>query len=147
MIPQEWISVIRPEDREVVGYLEMFEDGFVPYDLLGRAVPVEGAPEESNQANFAPQPRLLDYQDAEDLLIERGLSYLAARWKLEVDDAAEPVDVIIREITPAAVLLMVDDYDYAQPLGTVISLDLPERSGRLQQGSDSGPRFLKAIPN
>ncbi|NYE94138.1 hypothetical protein FHU41_000359 [Psychromicrobium silvestre] len=132
MISTEWISVIRPDDREVVGYLEMVDDGFVPYDLLGRQV-------------YGETP--LPYQEAEELLIERGLSYLASRWKLEVEDADEPIDVVIKEISPERVILISDDYQYGKAIGTPFSLELPENSGRLQPGAPGATaRFINAVP-
>lgn len=142
MIPLEWIRVIRPDDREVVGYLEMSGDGFLPYDLLGR--PVQSG---QGQNELAGEPQALPYDEAEEVLIDRGLGYLAARWKLQVDDVEQPIDVVIRELTPATVSVMIDDYQYSKPLGTVITLDLPEISGRLRQGSSGGPRFLNAVPH
>ncbi|WP_394940916.1 serine/threonine protein phosphatase [Psychromicrobium sp. YIM B11713] len=134
MIPEEWIRVIRPDDREIVGYLEMLDDGFVPRDLLGR--PVENHAE------------ALDYDEAEELLIGAGLEYLARRWKLSVDDAEEPIYVVVREISPAQVTVISDDPDYHRDLGTAFTLELPEFSDRLQPGAaGSGPRFVIAMPN
>lgn len=130
MIPAEWISINRPGDREVVGYLAMSDDGFVPFDLLGRSL-------------AGP----LAFEAAEELLLERGLAYLASRWKLKVDDAREPIDVVIRDIAPDRVTLMSDDFDYGKPIGTLFTLPVPETTGRLQPGEPgSSARFVNAVP-
>lgn len=130
MIPSEWITVNRPGDRETVGYLEMLDDGFVPFDLLGR--------------QLAGQ---LPFEEAEELLFEHGLAYLAGRWKLTVDDAAEPIDVVIRDVGPEQVTLMNDDLEYGKPIGALFTLAVPELTGRLQPGAPgSSARFVNAIP-
>ena len=130
MIPADWLRVNRPGDRETAGYLELSDDGFRPFDLLGR-----------------PVAEPLPYEAAEEILLEQGLSYLASRWRLAVDDAAEPIDVVIRDVSPEQVTVLSDDYAYPQPIGTVFSLPVPETSGRLQPGAPgSSARFLQAIP-
>lgn len=131
MIPADWLRINRPGDRETVGYLAMSDDGFVPFDLLGR--PIAG---------------VLPFEEAEELLLERGLGYLANRWKLQVDDATEPIDVVIRDVGPDQVTLMSDDFGYGKPIGTLFSLEIPEVTGRLQPGAaGSSARFINAIPH
>ncbi|WP_285724960.1 hypothetical protein [Psychromicrobium xiongbiense] len=131
MISEDWITVIRPGDREIVGYLELQGGGFRPHDLLGH-----------------PVAELLDYDVAENLLLDAGLGYLVWRWTLQVPDAEAPIDVVNREISSRQVIVVSDDYHYHQPMGTEFILEIPDLSGRLQPGTPgSGPRFLQAVPN
>ncbi|WP_061712638.1 hypothetical protein [Kocuria palustris] len=99
----------RGSDNEHVGYLRLSEnDRFVPIDLLWNEL---GDPQELT--------------DAEALLEELGLSYLAEDWLLEVEDHPEPVKVRIREITPAQITVANADYGYPADIGTLFVLSNP----------------------
>lgn len=96
---------VRRSDNECVGYLRMTDDGqFVPIDLLW---------------NDVADP--LDLSQAEELLEELGLSYLAEQWWLEVTDHPERVKVRIQEVTADTVVLANADYGYPADIGTTFT--------------------------
>lgn len=100
---------VRSSDGEHVGYLRISENnGFVPIDLMWNEV---GEPQELT--------------DAETLLEELGLSYLAEGWLLDVEDYPEPVKVRIREITPEQITVANADYGYPADIGTLFVLPNP----------------------
>jgi len=72
----------RRDDGELVGWIFPVGDDWVPVDLFGREV---------------AEP--LDWLDAEAVLEERGIRWLADVWMLE-RDAAAPLRVRIVEVTP-----------------------------------------------
>jgi hypothetical protein len=74
MIPQSWTPVNRPEDDELVGYLVATGDGSTPVTLFGH--PLSGPTEA---------------EEAEALLLGRGLAVLAEPWWLDAagDGAAD----------------------------------------------------------
>lgn len=100
---------VRRSDNECVGYLRMTEDGqFVPIDLLW---------------NEVAEP--LELTQAEALLEELGLSYLAEPWWLEIPDHPERVKVRIQEVTPDQVVLSNADYGYPADIGAPFTVSNP----------------------
>jgi len=130
MIPESWFPATRPDDGETVGYLDMVGEEFQPYDLLGR-----------------PCGDAADYLAAEERLSASGISYLASRWLLTVDDHPVPIAVVISEVNRQSVVVLSDDPDYHRDFGTPFRLPLPVDPAKLVQGPPgSGPRFTQAIP-
>ncbi|WP_431797939.1 hypothetical protein [Microbacterium kunmingense] len=84
MIPADW-TPHRRDDGELVGWIRPEGDDWVAMDLFGRPASEAG-----------------DWLDAEAVLEERGLSWLAEVWMLEQEDG-EPLRVRIAEVTPGAV--------------------------------------------
>ena len=102
MTDQTVFPHVRSLDREHVGYLRMTDDGlFVPIDLLWNEIGRPG-----------------DLTDAEELLDDVGLGYLAEDWWLEVTEHPERVKVRIREINAETVVLANADYGYPADIGT-----------------------------
>ncbi|MDO5068552.1 MAG: hypothetical protein Q4D96_14845 [Propionibacteriaceae bacterium] len=115
MIDDTTFPHIRRSDGEHVGYLRMTEDnGFVPIDLMWNEV---GGPQ--------------DLTDAELILDELGLRYLAEDWLLDVEDHPEPVKVRIREITSNQITVASVDYGYSADIGT--SFELPNPTSALRK--------------
>lgn len=106
MIPTDWMPHRRRSDGELVGYLVLDGDGFVPLTVFG--YPLAGS---------------CDLEDAEQILEQRGLAVLADRWVVEdaVDGgphAGMPVRIV--EVTSERVRV-VDDADRA---ANVVGADL-----------------------
>lgn len=99
MTPADWIEH-RRGDRELLGWMEPSGDGFVPYDLLGRA------------RTDSP----VDWLAAEELLDELGIGYLADRYVLVLDDGAERL-VRVGEVSTAGVTVVADDWGAANAVG------------------------------
>lgn len=78
MIPPDWVDVTRPGDREVVGYLDLSGDEVVPLSLLGQPL---GDP--------------ADFEEAERLVLDVGIGYLAEPWILTEDDGTERRVVVL----------------------------------------------------
>lgn len=97
MIPADW-TPHRRDDGELVGWIRPEADSWVAHDLLGR------------EASGA-----VEWLDAEGVLEERGISWLADVWMLERPDAA-PLRVRIAEVTPGGagdpgrVVVRTDDF-------------------------------------
>lgn len=108
MIPPDWLAY-RREDGELVGYLEILDDGFRPRDLLGRIL---GAP--------------ADLEDAEAVVDRVGLAALAEPWLLTNDDGSRQQVLIVSVDAESA---WVANADFAQvvgaDIGTPIRIDLP----------------------
>lgn len=99
MIPTDWMPHRRRDDRELVGYLVLDGDDFVPLTVFG--YPLAG-------------PCELD--EAEDLLDRRGLAVLAERWIW--DDAPRPGMLVrIVEVTADRVRVVDDDTGAAAVVG------------------------------
>ncbi len=117
MIPTHWVSHIRAEDGELLGYLipEM-EDAFTPATVFGFPLDSPGSRDE-----------------AERQLDEVGLSYLAERWLLNVADQDESINVQIVEVNPEQVTVKSVDYGYERDYGTLFTLTVPV-DGQLRLG-------------
>ncbi|MCR4511895.1 hypothetical protein [Aeromicrobium sp. 50.2.37] len=83
MIPAAWEPYHRPDDGEHVGYLRPDGDLVVPCTLLGTAL---------------AEP--LERDDAETVLDDVGLSYLAETWLL-IDDDGTQRRVVLVEVDAA----------------------------------------------
>lgn len=87
----DWIEHCRG-DRERLGWMRPQGDGFVVIDLLGREVGDE-----------------LEWLDAEELLEERGIGYLADRFELEIEPGHWLL-VRIVEASPDRIRLKKEDW-------------------------------------
>lgn len=92
MIPPDWTPHRRPEDRELLGWIRPEGDEWVAVNLLGREAsgPVE-------------------WLEAEQILEEAGLRWLADIWTLERADAA-PLRVRLVEVGTERVVVQTDDF-------------------------------------
>ena len=92
MIPPEWTSHHRPDDRELLGWIRPEGGGYVPVSRLGRDLsgPVE-------------------WLDAEATLDAFGLGWLGQPWRLH-RDGEQPIAVRIVEVTPERVRVKTEDY-------------------------------------
>ncbi|WP_374311520.1 hypothetical protein [Microbacterium sp.] len=99
MLPSDWIEHRRP-DGEVLGWMRADGDGFRVFDLLGR------------ERTDAP----IDWLDAEELLEDLGIGYLADRWMLRLDDGTER-PVRISEASPRGVTVVGDEFGAASAVG------------------------------
>lgn len=99
MLPADWIEHRRP-DGEVLGWMVADGEGFRVRDLLGR--------------ELTPAP--LDWLEAEALLDELGIGYLADRWTLRFADGSER-PVRIAEASARGVTVLADEYGAASAVG------------------------------
>lgn len=99
MLPEGWIEH-RREDREIVGWIAADGEGWRPYDLLGRAA--------------APGP--VEWLEAEAILEELGIGYLAQRWALRLDDGTER-PVRIAEASVDGIVIGFDEFGAASAVG------------------------------
>lgn len=98
----------RRADGETVGWLRMSGEGFIAVDALGHDITGE-----------------VDWLTAEEALEERGLSFLAEPWLLELPDGAA-VRVRITEVSPRGIDVREDDFGAAAVAGnTMRSHQLP----------------------
>ncbi|WP_404429430.1 hypothetical protein LG299_09125 [Microbacterium lacus] len=112
MITDDW-TPHRRDDRELLGWIRAEAEGWVAVDLLGREV-----------------TEAIDWLDAEDVLEERGLAWLAEVWMLETDDGA--IRVRIAEVSPpltsgdrGRVVVHTDDFGAVDVAFTRIELPWP----------------------
>jgi hypothetical protein len=107
-----WVPV-RRDDGEVVGYLEPTTpefDAVIPRNRLGH--PVAGP---------------LEYVEAEELLVERGIGELAESWRLDGGEQAlsiaelSPHGIVLRDALRAKALVPTDD----------VHVPWPDLAGRL----------------
>lgn len=94
MIPHTWTPVHRPEDDELVGYLVPGAGGLTPVTLFGH--PLSGPTAED---------------EAEALLLSRGLPVLAEPWELD-GGADEGVRVHIMSADPDGVVVARADFGF-----------------------------------
>lgn len=87
----DWIEHRRP-DGELVGWIRMVGDDFVPIDLLGREI---GEP--------------VDWLSAEDTLEQRGIGYLAEPWALELE-SGQRIRVRLTEVSRSGIRAKLDDF-------------------------------------
>lgn len=122
----------RRDDGELLGWIHPAGDEWIAVDVLGRAVsgPVE-------------------WLDAEAVLEEHGIAWLADPWMLE-DDTEGPVRVRIVEVTPddersrGRIVVKVDDLgDVSRPPTQqyVLSWPAPDRL-RMPSPTDPDPRVF-----
>ncbi|MHC3000544.1 hypothetical protein [Microbacterium sp. HJ5] len=99
MLPPDWIEHRRP-DGEVLGWMVADGDGFRVHDLLGR------------ERSAGP----LEWLDAEELLDDLGIGYLADRWTLRFADGSER-PVRISEASPRGITVVADEFGMASAVG------------------------------
>lgn len=104
MLPADWIEHRRP-DGEVLGWMLPDGEGFRVFDLLGR---------ERTPGGVDGEP--LEWLEAEELLEELGIGYLADRWTLRLPDGVER-PVRIGEASPRGVVVVADEYGAASAVG------------------------------
>lgn len=102
MLPPDWIEH-RRADGEVVGWMVPDGEGFHVHDLLGRPRTAEP----------------LEWLEAEELLDELGIGYLADRWTLRFADGTER-PVRIAEASPRGVTVVADEFGAASAVGGVL---------------------------
>ncbi|GAA3456434.1 hypothetical protein [Dactylosporangium matsuzakiense] len=119
MIPESWTEARRDEDGELLGFLRPADDApgrFVPVTVFGYALGEAG-----------------DEDDGRQVLEAVGLSYLADRWSLALDDRPDPISVQIVEASPEQVVVKNVDFGYEGNIGTTFRLDTPVGT-RLRRG-------------
>lgn len=99
MPPTDWIEHRRP-DGETLGWMIPDGDGFRVRDLLGR--------------ELTPEP--LEWLEAEELLDDLGIGYLADRWTLRFPDGTER-PVRIAEASERGVTVVADEFGIASAVG------------------------------
>lgn len=102
--PTDWIEHRRAGDRELLGWLRLEDDGAVAIDRLGRTA-----------------SGVLPWDEAEAVLDERGIGWLADLWELELD--GRPVRVRLREVSTERVVVTYDDHGDVHT--KVDSIELP----------------------
>ena len=100
VLPADWIEH-RRGDGEVLGWMVADGEGFRVRDLLGR--------------ERAARP--VDWLEAEELLEELGIGYLADRWILRLSDGTERL-VRIAEASPRGITVVADDFGAASAVGS-----------------------------
>jgi hypothetical protein len=125
-MPRPDFTPHRRDDGELVGWIRPAGDDWVPVDLFGREL-------------SGP----IDWLDAEALLEDRGIGWLAEIWMLEGADAA-PLRVRIVEVTPdhdgvaGRVVVQTDDFGAIDAPVTRIELPWPAPE-RLRERRDGDP--------
>ena len=101
MLPNGWIEHRRQGDRELVGWIEPHSDGFRAYDILGWPVGTD----------------TVDWVTAEDALEERGIGFLAERYRLRLPDGTER-PVRISEVNTSCIVVIADEWGSASAVGS-----------------------------
>ena len=109
----EWIVYTRAEDNELLGFLVPEGGLFVPVTVFGYVL--------SDPA---------DRDQAEHVLESVGLSYLAERWWLRLNDNRR-ITVEIVEASPTQVVLKNVDFGYEGNFGERFTLSAPVVGNRL----------------
>jgi hypothetical protein len=91
-VPEDWIEHRRGHDGERLGWMKPVGDGFVVVDLLGR----ERSP-------------VLDWLDAEQVLDDLGIGYLADPYELLLDDGTW-LRVRMAEVSTQEIRVKKDDW-------------------------------------
>lgn len=99
VLPADWIEH-RRDDRERVGWIAPEGELFWPIDVLGRRVTAEP----------------VEWLDAEQLLEELGIAFLADRYLLRLPDGTER-PVRIAETTPLGLIVVADEFGTASAVG------------------------------
>ncbi|MBF4562327.1 hypothetical protein ITJ43_09255 [Microbacterium sp. VKM Ac-2870] len=120
-VPDDWTPHHR-DDGERLGWIRPDGDAWTAIDVLGREVAAS-----------------VEWLDAEEALEQRGLAFLAEPWMLERDDRG-PVRVRLVEVTPARIVVKVDDYgDMSRPHeGIVLPWPLPAQLRPPREGDPDG---------
>lgn len=88
----DWIAHRRAGDRELLGWMQPEDDGFVVIDLLGRR-----------------RTDPLEWLTAEETLEAIGIGYLADLYELRLD-SGEWLRVRLAEVSPTSILAKKDDF-------------------------------------
>lgn len=104
---EDWIEHRREEDDELVGFLAPIGDRFIAMTVFG-----------------TPLAKPADRVDAEHLLNDSGLSYLAERWSLQIDDQSQ-ISVEIVEASPEQVVVQNVDFGSGFDHGHRFTLQAP----------------------
>ena len=104
---KDWIEHRRTGDRARLGWIRPDGDAYVALDALGREV-------------TGP----VDWLDAEEALDARGLHWLADLWQLDLPDGTRE-RVRIVEVTPARVVVKVDDFGAVDAVTPSYTLPFP----------------------
>ncbi|RUQ98115.1 hypothetical protein [Labedella endophytica] len=91
-MPEDWIEHRRGIDGELLGWMRPDGDGFVVIDLLGRE-----------------RSAALDWLDAEELLEELGIGYLADPYELRLESGAW-LRVRLAEVSSRRIRVKKDDW-------------------------------------
>lgn len=105
-VPPHW-TAHRRDDGELVGWIRPEGELWVAVDLFGHDV-------------SAP----IEWLDAEEVLEDRGIAWLADMWMLHRDDSA-PWRVKIVEVSPDGVVVQTDDFGAIDVPVTRIELPWP----------------------
>lgn len=121
VVPDDW-TPHRRDDGERLGWIRPDGDAWTAIDVLGRVVAAS-----------------VEWLDAEEALEQRGLAFLAEPWMLERGDE-KPVRVRLVEVTPARIVVKVDDYgDMSRPHeGVVLPWPLPPQLRPPRPGDPDG---------
>lgn len=119
-----WLAT-RREDGETVGYLEPLADDYSlvqARSLLGHIV---GGPS--------------GFLEAEELLVERGISELAERWMLRGAPEELGDGVVILETSTDGIVVAHADLAKAGAYGRRVQVAWPDVHGFLQRPADAAP--------
>lgn len=119
MIPADW-TPHRRDDGELVGWIRPAGDEWLAVDLLGRE---------------ASDP--LDWLDAEAVLEQRGIGYLADPWMLE-GESDRPLRVRLVEVTPDRIVVKTEDFGDIRAVVERFELPWP-LPARLREPRDGDP--------
>lgn len=103
MTPADWIEH-RRADGELLGWMRADGEGFRVFDLLGR--------ERTSPDAEGP----MDWLEAEELLEDLGMGYLADRWTLRLPDGSER-PVRIAEAGADGITVVADEFGAASAVG------------------------------
>lgn len=117
---QDWIEHRRAEDRERVGWMKPVDDGFIAIDLLGRAL-----------------TDVVDWLEAEELLDERGLRYLADPYEFLVEEG-HWLRVRIADVSPERIRVKKDDWGDMTAPQVYYTLPFPADPNVLREWGTSG---------
>ncbi len=118
-VKADWIEHRRAGDRELLGWMQPVDDGFVVIDLLGR-----------------PRTEALDWMRAEEVLEELGIGYLAELYELRLDDGW--LRVRVAEVSPSQIRVKKDDWGAVGAPQIYYTLPFPVPEGSLRPLSRTG---------
>lgn len=100
MLPDDWIEHRRGDDREPVGWIVPEGEHFRPIDVLGRHVTADP----------------VEWMEAEEILEELGIGFLADRYLLSLPDGTER-PVRIAEASAEGITVVADEWGSASAVG------------------------------
>ncbi|SEB97967.1 hypothetical protein SAMN04489806_2286 [Paramicrobacterium humi] len=115
----DWIEHRRP-DGELVGWIRMAGDDFVPIDLLGREIGGPG-----------------DWLSAEERLEALGIGYLAEPWRLELAPGRH-IRVRLTEVSRDGIRAKLDDFGAIDVPLQSYDLGFPAPDALREWGEESG---------